>query len=70
MIEIWANSNESEFAIRLDSDDFFRAKSNSAMADKQFTKMVETIDFLDDVKYYWEYTLEHWIEKHKSPTKE
>jgi hypothetical protein len=68
-IELWSNDKESHFAIRLDIDDHFRAKTNEAVPDEKFVKIVDQEDFLADSKYQWAFTLRHWI-KHNLSTKD
>jgi hypothetical protein len=69
-IQVWANDKENHFAIRLDIDDHFRAKTDNGMTDENFVKMVDQTDFLSDLKYNWAFTLKHWTKAHMASDNE
>ena len=69
-IQVWADDKENHFAIRLDIDDHFRAKTDNGMTDENFVKIVDQTDFLSDLTYNWAFTLKHWIQVHKANTNE
>lgn len=59
-IQIWSNAKGSEFAIRLNTDmmDSFRATTKQG---EKFVKIIEESEYLNDMKYDWNYTLKYWM---------
>jgi hypothetical protein len=65
-IQLWSNLYESEYALRLASDDysedFFLAKTDP---NSRYTHIVAESDYFEDFREGWEYTLRHFIEQYK-----
>src|SRR5437867_784310 len=60
-IQLWSNHSLTEFAIRLDTDSGFLATTNKDKSTAtQFTNFLEEVDYFEDLKYDWKYTLKHW----------
>jgi len=57
-LQLWSNSFGSECAIRLKGESNFLAATKESLT--QYTDVVE-VDYLEDIKYDWDYTLKHWI---------
>ncbi|HVX03449.1 MAG TPA: hypothetical protein VHA09_09885 [Nitrososphaera sp.] len=63
IIQLWTNSTETEFAIRLASDTIaFRACSSNA---SDYVKVADEMYELDDQQIDWPFMLEKWIEAWK-----
>lgn len=63
IIQLWANSGETEFAIRLASDTIaFRAYSSNAA---DYVKVVDEMHEIDEQRIDWPFMLEKWIDAWK-----
>ncbi len=60
-IQLWSDSSNSEYAIRLKDEPGFLAGTTENVTTVQYTDLVEEVDFLEDLKYDWKYTLKQWI---------
>lgn len=56
-LQLWSDDRGKEFAVRLSNEHDFRAVSNPAA---KYTKLVEESDYFSDMKYDWEFLLDHW----------
>jgi hypothetical protein len=62
-LQLWSNSSGSEYAIRLEGESNFLATTKESPK-TQYTDLVEEVDYLEDLKYDWEYTLKQWTSNH------
>jgi len=60
-IQLWSNPSASEYAIRLDGQSGCLAATSEDKATTQYTDLLEEVDYLEDLKYNWKYTLKQWI---------
>jgi hypothetical protein len=58
-LQLWSNSSGSEYAIRLKGESNFLAATKESPS-TQYTDLVEEADYLEDIKYDWDYTLKYW----------
>jgi hypothetical protein len=58
-LQLWSNSSGSEYAIRLKGESNFLAATEESPS-SQYTDLVEEVDYLEDMRYNWGYTLKHW----------
>jgi hypothetical protein len=77
-LELWTNSDKSEFAIYLknNSDKINKNASRdtnykllvvtSHNRNIEYTELLDESDYLEDLQYNWKYTLEQWIDNHKN----
>ena len=61
-IEIWSNHQETEFAVRLTGEFGFRA-SSSLDPTVRYVKLLESLPYLPDIEYQWNYVLHIWMER-------
>jgi hypothetical protein len=62
-LQLLSNSSGSEYAIFLEGESNFLAATKESPS-TQYTDLVEEADYLEDLKYDWEYTLKQWISNH------
>jgi hypothetical protein len=62
-LQLWSNSSGSEYAICLEGESNFLATTKESPS-TQYTNLVEEADYLEDLKYNWEYTLKQWTSNH------
>jgi hypothetical protein len=77
-LELWTNSDKSEFAIYLknNSDKINKNASRdtnykllvvtSHNRNIEYTELLDESEYLEDLQYNWKYTLEQWIDNHKN----
>ena len=66
-IQLWTNEYQNEYAIRLEG-----SKSKLLAATKydvDYTKIVDESDYLEELEYNWNYTLQCWIDSSRSSNK-
>jgi hypothetical protein len=63
-IQLWSNASTSEYALRLDGESGFLAATNEDKPMTQYTDLLEEVDYLEDLKYDWNYSLKQWISGH------
>jgi hypothetical protein len=62
-VQLWSNNSKSDYAIKLKArTDILAATKNT----EEYTDLIEESDYLEDLKYDWDYTLRHWIDIHTS----
>jgi hypothetical protein len=81
-IQLWANSDKSEYAIYLKERNSNKGNknNNNNSSNKatnrgsqllvatnhnrniKYTELLDEADYLEDLEYYWKYTLEQWID--------
>lgn len=59
-IQLWSNSSNSEYAIRLERERGFLTGTTENLTTAQYTDL-EEVDYLENLKYDWKYTLKQWI---------
>jgi hypothetical protein len=68
-IQLWTNKYQSEFAIRLVDDATATDQSQNFLAftdpKADYIIVVAEIDYFDDLKHGWDYTLRHLLEQYK-----
>jgi hypothetical protein len=60
-IQLWSNPSMTEYAIRLDSESGLLETTSEDVASSRYTNFLEEVDYVEDLKYDWKYTLKHWI---------
>jgi hypothetical protein len=60
-IQLWADPDASEYAIRLDGESELLASTSEDRPNIQYTDLLEEVGFFEDLKYDWNYTLKQWI---------
>lgn len=58
-LQLWSNSSRNEYAIRMEGESNFLATTNGSSS-TQYTDLVEEANYLEDMRYNWDYTLKHW----------
>lgn len=68
-IQLWTNKYQSEFAIRLVDDATATDQSQNFLAftdpKADYIIVVAEMDYFDDLKHGWDYTLRHLLEQYK-----
>ena len=68
-IQLWTNKYQSEFALRLVDDATATDQSQNFLAftdpKADYIIVVAEIDYFDDLKHGWDYTLRHLLEQYK-----
>ncbi len=57
-VQLWSDDRGKEFAVRLANEPDFRVASNPSV---KYTKLVDESEYLSDIKYDWQFLLEHWV---------
>ncbi len=76
-MQLWTNEQANEYALKLalsSSDDNNRSLENSFLArtspNSRYVHLVAESDYLEDLKYGWDFTLRHFIEEYKNSMKQ
>jgi hypothetical protein len=56
-IQLWSDSHEKEFAVKLSDQADFKAVSNPTA---KYTKLVDEAEYFSDLEYDWQFLLSHW----------
>jgi hypothetical protein len=76
-MQLWTNEQANEYALKLaisSSYDNNRSLENSFLArtspNSRYVHLVAESDYLEDLKYGWDFTLRHFIEEYKNSIKQ
>jgi hypothetical protein len=75
-MQLWTNEQANEYALKLtiSSSDDNRSLENSFLArtnpNSRYVHLVAESDYLEDLKYGWDFTLRHFIEEYKNSIKQ
>lgn len=56
-LQLWSDGRGKEFAVKVSNEAGFKAASNP---DAKYTKLVDEAEYFDDMKYDWQFLLNHW----------
>lgn len=57
-LQLWSDGRGREFAVKVSNEAGFKAASSPAA---EYTKLVDEAQYFDDMKYDWQFLLNHWI---------
>src|SRR5690606_13099304 len=56
-LQLWSDGRGKEFAVKVSNEPGFKAATSPAA---EYTKLVDEAEYFDDVKYDWQFLLNHW----------
>ena len=56
-LQLWSDGRGKEFAVKVSNEAGFKAASNPAA---EYTNLVDEAEYFDDMKYDWQFLLNHW----------
>jgi hypothetical protein len=57
-IQLWTNQDQTQYAITLEGNSELLATTDQ---NTKYTELVKQSDYLEELEYDWDYTLNHWI---------
>ena len=57
-IQLWTNQDQTQYAITLEGNSELLATTDQ---NTKYTELVKQSNYLEELEYDWDYTLNHWI---------